>query len=310
MLGAEMQHDLSLVACPRCGGYPLDEDALALVCPSCGARFESQEGIPNFLVDGGFEDEADCTVWENEEKTGEFLATNYLVPLLDRVFPHRDPGDLRILSIGCGVGSDVEVLNSRGYQAYGVDAGGRIQLWSRRSHPERYFLANAKQLPFRDARFDFVFLCCVIPHIGVGADTYKTQPGWREERQLAWDQALRVLKPRGHIMLSSPNRRCPLDLFHRRFHHIHLPRVHSPFETFLLGVRDYEEQLVERGGCRDFEVLPVNGYWGFFISSGYRMGRILQLPIRILFDVMTWESTRWLRRTFLNPWLIVRAQKS
>ncbi|RIL07156.1 MAG: hypothetical protein DCC71_04065 [Proteobacteria bacterium] len=304
-----MSRDVSLLACPKCGASPLGAAPDALACAACGASFPIVDGIPDLLVGERFSDESGCDVWENEEKTGRFLASNYLLPLVQRLFPGRDPRSLRVLSIGCGVGSDVEVLGAAGYEAYGVDAGGRPQLWRRRSHPERFFFANAKHLPFRDERFDFVFLCCVIPHIGVVGDTYVTAPGYAEERQRAWDEALRVLKPGGQIMLSAPNKRCPLDLFHRKFHWVHLPRVHSPFEGFLLSVGEYREQLVARGGCRDFEVLPLEGYWGFFISSGYWLGRLLQLPIRLVFKLMTWEATRWLRGTFLNPWLVVRAQK-
>lgn len=305
-----MKHELSILQCPRCGASPLGESGEAMTCPACEAVFEIDDGIPDLLVGERFADDTGCDVWENEEQTGQYMVTNYLLPLLARLFPDREPSSLRILSIGCGVGSDVEILGRKGYEAYGIDAGGRPQLWRRKSHPERFFFANAQYLPFQPEQFDFVFLSCVIPHIGVSDDTYEMEPGWEENRQLAWDQALRVLKRGGHIMLSSPNRRCPFDLFHRKFHWVHLPRLHSPSEPFLLGVSDYERQLVERGGCRDFEVLPVNGYWGFFISSGYWLGRLLQAPIRLLFNLMSWDSTRWLRRTWLNPWLVVRAQKA
>jgi SAM-dependent methyltransferase len=305
-----VSRDVSILACPKCGGAPLVAAAESLACAGCDSRFPIEDGIPDLLVGERFHDESGCDVWENEEKTGRFLATSYLAPLIERLFGDRDPAGLRVLSIGCGVGSDVEVLGSRGYEAYGADAGGRPQLWRRRSFPERFYFANAKHLPFRSETFDFVFLCCVIPHIGVVGDTYETTPDHAAQRQAAWDEALRVLKRGGHILLSAPNKRCPLDLFHRKFHWVHLPRVHSPWETFLLSVDEYREQLVVRGGCRDFEVLPLEGYWGFFISSGYWFGRLLQAPIRLLFKLMSWESTRWLRGTFLNPWLVVRAQKS
>src|SRR5690606_14879790 len=121
--------------------------------------------------------------------------------LLKEIFPDREPAQIRILSIGCGVGSDVEALNELGYMAYGVDAGNRAEYWSRRKYPERYFLANAKQLPFPAASIDFVLMGCVLAHIGVGDDTYEAQEGCWEERQKAADEMTRVCRPGGFMLL-------------------------------------------------------------------------------------------------------------
>jgi SAM-dependent methyltransferase len=249
-------------------------------------------------------------MWCNEENTGRHLSANYVIPLLREQFPDRDPASVRILSIGCGVGSDVEALNDAGYQAYGIDAGNRSEFWARRSFPDRYFLANAKYLPFEDASFDVIMMGCVLPHIGVGDDTYVAQPGHKEERELAANEMIRVTQPGGMMLVTSPNRLCPVDFFHRADVAKHTPRFHSPNESFLLSVGDYAKLLKIGSQCRSIDVLPLRGYWGFYSSSTYLLGRILQMPVRFYFNhLMSWRITKWLRSTGLNPWLILLVRR-
>tara|TARA_R110002072_G_scaffold116551_5_gene247083 strand:+ start:3568 stop:4317 length:750 start_codon:yes stop_codon:yes gene_type:complete len=249
-------------------------------------------------------------MWCNEENTGRHLANNYVIPLLREQFGNRDPASLRILSIGCGVGSDVEALNDAGYQAYGIDAGNRSEFWARRSFPERYYLANAKYLPFESGSFDFIMMGCVLPHIGVGDDTYAAQPGYQQERELAAGEMNRVTRRGGLMIVTSPNRLCPVDFFHRADVAKHTPRFHSPRESFLLSVKDYAKLLKVGSQCSSIEVLPLRGYWGFYSSSTYLLGRILQIPVRFYFNqLMSWRITGWLRSTGFNPWLILLVRR-
>jgi hypothetical protein len=113
------------------------------------------------------------------------------------------------------------------------------------------------------------------------------------------------------MILSSPNRKCPVDFFHRADVSSHMPRLHPPDETFLMSVGDYAEVLGVGDRCDSIEILPLKGYWGFYSSSTYRLGRILQLPARFYFDyLMSWKWTGFLRRSWLNPWLILQVKKS
>ena len=259
----------------------------------------------------------DARVYEAEERSGRHLAESYVAPLLQMLFPDlADGGEaragtapFRALSLGCGVGADVEALTDLGYPCYGIDAGARRSAWKKRRQPERLFLSNARFLPFEDGAFDFVLVGCLIPHIGVYGDTCAVRPRFREERNEAFDEAVRVLRPGGWILMSSPNRQCPLDLFHRPDPWRHLPRVHSPRESFLLSYGDYERALVGRCGCRNMQALPLEGYWGFYRSREYAIGRLLQLPTRAFLKLLSWRPARLLRRSFINPWLVVLAQK-
>lgn len=281
-----------------------------LECPDCGARYHRENGCWDLIRGERFNDEKCECMWCNEESTGRHLSENYVIPLLRREYAGRDPKTLRILSIGCGVGADVEALNEAGYEAYGIDAGNRSEYWARRQFPERYFLANAEHLPFQTDSFDVILMGCVLPHIGVGDDTYVAQPGYQEKRARAASEMVRMTREGGKMVITSPNRHCPVDFFHRAEVTSHMPRFHSPSEQFLLSVDDYARLLGVGRDCKSIDVLPLRGYWGFYSSSTYLLGRILQLPVRFYFNcLLTWKATRWLRRSPFNPWLILLVQR-
>ena len=294
--------------CPLHGAMILAGEHYVSCC--CQQQFRREHISWDFIVGERFNDERCECMWSNEEKTGRHLAQNFIAPLLEKKFPNHKKSSLRILSIGCGVGSDVQALNELGFQAYGIDAGNRAEYWARRSMPERYYLANAKSLPFANESFDVILMGCVLPHIGVGDDTYEAQGNFRQERQTAADEMVRITKPGGVLILSSPNRHCPVDFFHRATVTSHMPRLHSPKEQFLLSAKDYAKLLGVGNRCESIEILPLRGYWGFYSSSTYLLGRVLQLPVRFYFNhLMSWRWTSWMRNTLFNPWLILSVTK-
>jgi len=193
--------------CERHGRLSATPDGA--VCEACGRHFHCASEVWDLLIGERFDDEACECMWCNEEDTGRHLVANYLAPELRRRFPDRDPASLRVLSIGCGVGSDVEALNELGFAARGIDAGNRSAYWARRKRPHTYFLANAKNLPFADGYFDVVMMGCVLPHIGVGDDTYVTRPGAAAERQQAADEMLRVTASGGALVREQPEPALP-----------------------------------------------------------------------------------------------------
>ncbi len=297
--------------CPACHGA-LHGDAASSRCQQCGQSYDATAnlGIFDFRLGTTFEDHEDCCKWENEESTGRFLVENYLQPLLKRLFSNRPAQDIRILSVGCGVGRDVEVLNQCGYDAYGIDPGNRASVWVKRQSPEQhFFLAGAEKLPFPDASFDFAFMNCVVPHIGVAGDTYTVVDGYAERRAMAAKEVARVLKPGGYLMSANPNRLCPLDLFHRIHISRHRPRLHARSEPFLLSYDDHRELFMTTAGLTAIEALPITGYWGFFLSSRYWLGKILQQGVKSYFALLSWPIMKWSRPTWLNPWLVVLMRK-
>ena len=297
-----------LLACPECQGQ-LRSDNNGLFCEACGLHFGRHDGVPNLLMTEPFEDDDLEDRWLNEEKTGAFLIDRYLIPLIDSLYSGRDRNSINILSIGCGVGRDVEALNQAGYNCYGIDPGKRTSFWARRDASERYFLAGAQKLPFKSSKFDFTFMNCVLPHIGVVGDSQEVKPDFEMQRWSAVQETIRVIKPGGYIMVANPNRLCPLDLFHRPKDHVHFPRLHAPSEPFLQSYSDLRRYFVERGGCDSIRTLPIENYWGFFLSSKYGAGRVLQRMVKAYFGILSRDSLAFLRRTLLNPWLVVLVRK-
>lgn len=295
--------------CPACRGA-LGGDAAACRCASCGNGYVTKNGVFDFSLGTTFGDEEDCCKWDNEDNTGRFLVQSYLSPLLDRLFKGRDRKTIRVLSVGCGVGKDVEVLNAMGFEAYGIDPGNRTSVWQKREGPpQRYFLAGAEHLPFEDASFDFAFMNCVLPHIGVDNDSYTVVDGFDSRRQKAALEVARVMKPGGWVLAANPNRLCPLDLFHRPHIARHKPRLHGQSEPFLLSYADHRRLFVERAAFSHIEALPITNYWGFFLSSRYWFGKLLQAGVKGYFSLLSSRLMRWARPTGLNPWLVVLMRK-
>lgn len=104
----------------------------------------------------------------------------------------------RVLDVGSAWGFNVMALNALGFEAIGVDivpdpfvVGKRIAEYNR--IPFDVAGADARALPFADARFDHVTLVETFEHI------------FAEDRPRAVAECFRVLRPGGRIVLSTPN---------------------------------------------------------------------------------------------------------
>jgi SAM-dependent methyltransferase len=300
---------LDNLVCPVCHAR-FEHTQTAMTCVKCRQSFSLNGTFPDLLIGERFEDDICECLWSNEEDTGRFLSNSYLAPLFGRLQQKTGQSQPKVLSIGCGVGTDVEELCNHGFDAYGIDSGNRARFWERRKQPERYAVANAKYLPFEDESFDFIVMGCVLPHIGVGNDTYITEPDYTEQRAKTASEMVRVTKKGGYLVVSSPNKTCPVDFFHRRSVSNHMPRLHWPWENFLLSLSDYKNLFLKDHGCERIDVLPLKGYWGFFSSSKYLLGKILQIPVRFYFNkILSWAALSFIRKTALNPWLILLIKK-
>ena len=294
------------VVCPACW-CRLAPEAEGAACARCGRRFGYRGPSLDLVVGERFEDRTDEAQMLYEEQSNADLTRDYLIPLFRRLWPSRSPAP-RLLSLGCGTGSDVDLLCEEGYDCVGVDCGNRAAAWSRRRHPERLLMADGRHLPFEDATFDGIFCGCVFPHVGVVGDSYRVTSRFREDRLALGRELSRVAKPGGRIVVSSPNRRFPLDIFHGRAPGSYRPRPYWPGDPFLLSVADYRS-LFERCGCRAVSAQPVEGYWSFRRSRRSWKGRALGWPLRLLFWLLSRESLRGLRGSPADPWLVLLVEK-
>jgi SAM-dependent methyltransferase len=291
--------------CPACRGELINLPA-AMTCAACGAAYAHTGGFPDLTVGGRFEDEPDQARSAYEERANEHTAKSYLAPAFRRLFPNGSP---QILSVGCGTGIDVDVLAMEQFDAVGVDCGNRTAAWPRRQFPSRLLLANGMHLPFEDAAFDLAYCGCVFPHVGTLGDSNRVAPGHNEMRLKLAREMTRVVKPGGYILVSSPNRWCPVDIFHGRTPESSLPRLHPPNSRFLLSPGDYR-RLFATAGCNWFQLLPVTGYWGFVNRRETWKGRALVWPVQQAFRLAAWEPLRSLRAAPFSPWLVMLIRKA
>lgn len=295
-----------LVICPVCHG-PLIEDNDTLTCSNCHKRFGFRNGFPDLIVGGRFEDPTDEELMLYEEHSNADLTINYWLPLFRRLWPSREPVR-RLLSVGCGTGVDVDLLTEAGFDCIGIDCGNRTNVWPRRRNQNRLVLANGMFLPFEGETFDGVFCGCVFPHVGVVGDSFQVTTYCHRERLALAREMARMLKPGGKIVVSSPNRLFPLDIFHGRKRGSYRPRLNWPRDPFLLSVGDYGK-LFRQAGCTNVNAQPVEGYWGFIRSKHSLTGFLLALPIRLIFWLVSRKSFSFLRSSPVNPWIVVLTEK-
>jgi SAM-dependent methyltransferase len=275
-------------------------------CTACGAQFILDDGFPVLMVPGEarFADDADCCAFAGEEETNRFTTTNYYLPLIAQRFPGRR--DLRVLSAGCGIGADVDSFHDAGIAAWGVDCGARTMAWAHRSNPNAFQIGSVLNLPYADESFDLIVTGCLLPHIGVQGDSTEVVPDHAAQRARVASELLRVLRPGGLIVTGNPNRRCPVDLFHKgQMRQGGLMRWHAPDENFLLSFADYGQLFA----AAQVETLPPARYWGFHTKRRDPKMWVLVGALRGWFALLSLPGLGFLRATGLNPWLMVGVGK-
>jgi SAM-dependent methyltransferase len=263
-----------------------------------------EQGFPNLIAGDRFEDELPDAELAFEEASSGATTRNFWIPLFQQVWRDEAAPPV-ILSLGCGVGTEVDELGMADITAAGIDCGNRVRLWARRRYPNRLLLANGLHLPFPDRSFDGVFCGCVFPHVGVRGDSYEVLPDYYRHRLRLACEIARVLKPNGRLFAANPNRLFPFDMFHKGQAGSLRPRWNSPRDPFLLSLRDLRELFAE-AGFRSTRAIPPRHYWSFNRSQRTLKGRLLGLPVRALFRVNGFAP---LRSSFLAPWLVVESAR-
>jgi ubiquinone/menaquinone biosynthesis C-methylase UbiE len=154
-------------------------DGDRIECQDCYEVYFVRDGIPYFVkVEelSEFEREESrfhSTVAEQADKAhgqttlrAEYLHNGFLAPILEL------PSESLLLDVACGSGVDVVRLAQQGYRVIGVDISPGMILTTRHKIRElglsgRVFLcvANARQLPFREARFQAAYICAALHHM-------------------------------------------------------------------------------------------------------------------------------------------------
>ena len=302
MAGQSLQYPVPVV-CPVCR-HGLDFGEEQIACSSCRAVFGYEDSFPNLVLGQRFLDDVPDSELASEERSCSRTTTQYWAPLFRTIWPDQTAPP-RILSVGCGVGTDVDELAAAGFDASGIDCGNRTRLWKGRRYPGRLLLANGLHLPFEDQTFDAVFCGCVFPHVGVIGDTFQVAADFNAQRLQLATEIGRVLKPGGRLFAANPNRLCPLDLFHRPKGSSLMPRWNSPSDPFLLSVGDFRKLLAE-AGFGSVHSLPPRSYWHFHRTQESWKGRLLAHPLHALFWTNSLTTSHLLRSSAVAPWLVVQ----
>jgi len=295
------------LVCPECHGA-LARSRQEIACRACGHTYPFTGGYPDLIVGGRFDDAPDPEMLEHEENFNAYTTAHYWIPKFRTLFPDRSRRP-RLLSLGCGTGADVDSLYDAGFDCIGIDCGNRTAVWPRRRHQESLLLANGLNLPFEDETFDGIFCGCVFPHVGVHGDSYDVTPHYHGDRARLAAEMTRVLRPGGKILVASPNRLFPADIFHGRAKGCYVPRPYSPRDPFLLSVSDYRRLFVD-AGCASARAQDLTGYWGFIRSKLHIKGFLLGLPVRFVFWLVSRPGLEFLRGSPLTPWIVVLVEKA
>lgn len=250
----------------------------------------------------------ELTPWEREQIQKERCklrrrGREYYAPLLKELTAHVE-GRPRVLSVGCGIAEDVEALQEAGLAAFGVDPGFRVAEWTNGPGRPLLIQADGKRLPFRDAAFDVVMSSGVVEHVGAVGATTELLPDYYEQRIAYAQEMVRVTKPGGHIVMDTPNKRFPVDAWHGPY--LLWGRWHSPWEKFLASYGEIRDLFVVRGGARSMEALGLQRFFVFENIRRRALGRIAERAARGLFWLVDRPGLKWVRRSWLIPYIVVK----
>ena len=182
----------------------------------------------------------------------------------------------RILDIGCGLGVYVRKFREFSDRVVGVDIDRKRLVEGARTTPG-LMLAASERLPFRDGAFDIVVLNEVIEHV-------------RDDRAPI-AEALRVIRPGGHIAVYAPNRLFPFEThgiyLGNRFVFGNIPMINWLPDPLRNRLVPHARAYTRRGIRRTYARLPVDVRTETYVYPGFdnviarhrRLGAVLRAAL-------------------------------
>ncbi len=234
---------------------------------------------------------------KNIRRTLEFT-----IPLLKHLINIENKNKIKILSVGCGNGEDVETLVDYGFNGtFGIDIDKDWEReWRNKKHKEKLFLMDARNTLFPDNFFDIILCYDIIEHMGEG----KSYSERKKEREKFANEILRILKKEGYIILTTPNKLFPLDTGHGV--NKYGVRIHFPWrEDFLLS---YSEIKTLFKNCK-IKTIPFGKYWIFKKVKKYFWIKSILPLIKIYLRILDTSVFSPLRKSFLSFALFLLIKK-
>ncbi len=243
---------------------------------------------------------------EEQTRVNTDKVYSYLIPLIKKLNVSS------ILDVGCGLGTMVQALLGKKYEAYGVDLSALGKYWRVQSLPKEHFFVvgpSPMKLPFYDNSLGFVYSIGVAEHVGTSDGHAAIRPDYHNIRREWLREIYRVVRLGGFLLIGGPNRNFPIDVAHgldaeagsiekvlSRMLHASIHRVWSPY--FLWGYRDIEKYLLG---------LPyrIRGLSVYDLLAHGRVPKIL----RPLTSAYTRHLPKKLLTTGFNPWMMALIQK-
>jgi len=96
------------------------------------------------------------------------MAERYISQIIRTYFPDRSPSSIRVLDVGTGQGMAVKTLRTLGYDAYGLEPGGRFSDVDEdvRPYVYRVFSHDLEKTHPEVEKFDLLFSNGVVEHVG------------------------------------------------------------------------------------------------------------------------------------------------
>ena len=107
-----------------------------------------------------------------------------------------------VLDLGCGTGSFKSVFEASNFTYYGVDIDNNDEL----NNIQKCDMAS-QSLPFEDNSYDLIFFKMVIEHLTI------------EEISNCLSEAIRVLKPKGNLIVITPDWKWTYKFFYEEYTH-------------------------------------------------------------------------------------------
>jgi len=212
---------------------------------------------------------------EYEAQIPEHVRSHFLdkkISKIDEVLSKSNLKNATGLDLGCGLGWYTQSMYEKGYNVIGVDYSKDYIKKAKHNSKSRhlhFIMGDARRLPFKDARFGFVFSINVFHHNST------------ESQEIAFSEVARVLIPKGIFFLHEINIINPLFRFYVNYIFPRIRTIDTGGEEWIIPNDLYE--------ITDFKVLGIT--WFSFLPDFFP--NTISLPIKKVESIL--EMTAFAR---------------